>query len=58
MKEVSKYNKFFGDYEHIKKFTVIADEWTPQTRELTPTLKLRRNLIEEHYKETIAELFV
>jgi long-chain acyl-CoA synthetase len=58
MKEVSKYNKLFGDYERIKKFTVIADEWTPQTRELTPTLKLRRKLIEERYKETIAELFV
>ncbi|MCL2683511.1 MAG: long-chain fatty acid--CoA ligase [Bacteroidales bacterium] len=58
MKEVAKYNKFFGDYERIKKITIIADEWTPQTRELTPTLKLRRNLIEEHYKEIIAELFV
>jgi long-chain acyl-CoA synthetase len=57
-KEISKYNKCFGDYEQIKKFTVIPDEWTPQTRELTPTLKLRRNLIEERYKEPIAELFV
>jgi long-chain acyl-CoA synthetase len=58
MKDVKKYNKFFGDYEQIKKFKIIADEWTPQTRELTPTLKLRRNLIEERYKELIAELFV
>ncbi|MCL2414163.1 MAG: long-chain fatty acid--CoA ligase [Bacteroidales bacterium] len=58
MKEVKKYNKFFGDYEQIKKHTIIADEWTPQTRELSPTLKLRRNLIEERYKETIEELFV
>ncbi|MDR0437133.1 MAG: long-chain fatty acid--CoA ligase [Bacteroidales bacterium] len=58
LKEVAKYNKFFGDYEQIKKITIIADEWTPQTRELTPTLKLRRNLIEERYKEIIAELFV
>ncbi|MCL2028171.1 MAG: long-chain fatty acid--CoA ligase [Bacteroidales bacterium] len=57
-KEVAKYNKHFGDYERIKKFTVIADEWTPQTRELTPTLKLRRSLIEERYKDIIAELFV
>jgi long-chain acyl-CoA synthetase len=57
-KEVAKYNKFFGDYERIKKFTIIADEWTPQTRELTPTMKLRRNLIEDRYKEIIAELFV
>ena len=58
MKEVSKYNKSFGDYERIKKFTIITDEWTPQTRELTPTLKLRRNLIEERYKDVVAELFV
>jgi long-chain acyl-CoA synthetase len=58
MKEVKKYNKFFGDYEQVKKITIIADEWTPVTRELSPTLKLRRNLIEERYKDTIAELFV
>jgi long-chain acyl-CoA synthetase len=57
MKEIAKYNKLFGDYERIKKFTVVADEWTPQTRELTPTLKLRRNLIDERYKKIIEELF-
>jgi long-chain acyl-CoA synthetase len=57
MKEVSKYNKLFGDYERIKKFTIVPEEWTPQTRELTPTMKLRRDFIEKRYKEVIEELF-
>jgi long-chain acyl-CoA synthetase len=58
MKEVKKYNKFFGDYEQIKKFFIIADEWTSQSGDLTPTTKLRRPFIEERYRETIEKLFV
>ncbi|GHS86372.1 AMP-dependent synthetase [Bacteroidia bacterium] len=57
-KEVAKYNEFFGKTEQIGKYTVIADEWSPETGELSQTLKLRRNLVEPHYKEQIEALFV
>ena len=58
MKEVDKYNKYFGDTEQIKKFDLIDFEWTVQTGELTPTLKLKRNLINAKYKDRIENLFI
>lgn len=57
MKEVTKYNRYFGDYEQVKKHIIITDEWTPETRELTPTLKLRRELLEGRYQDIIEKLF-
>ena len=56
-REVEKYNAFFGDTEKIKKFALIADEWSQQTGVLTPTLKVKRNVVQERYKEKIEKLF-
>ena len=55
-KEVKKLNTNFGDWEHIKRFELIAEEWT-QNNVLTPTLKVKRNVIENMYAETIEKLF-
>jgi long-chain acyl-CoA synthetase len=56
-KEVLKYNAFFNDTERIKKFELIPDEWSQHTEILTPTLKVKRNLIQERYKDTIFKLY-
>jgi long-chain acyl-CoA synthetase len=56
-REVKKYNAFFGDTEQIKKFELISDEWSQLTDILTPTLKVKRNLVKELYKENIQKLF-
>lgn len=56
-KEVSRYNAFFGETEQIKKFALMDYEWTVQTGELTPTLKLKRNFIFEKHKIIIDSLF-
>lgn len=56
-KEVNKYNQFFNDTEKIKKFELIPDEWSQHTEILTPTLKVKRNLIQEKYKDTIYKLY-
>jgi len=56
-KEVKQYNQHFGDAEHIKRFELIADEWSQATGILTPTLKVKRNLIEIRYAEQIERLF-
>ena len=55
--EVTKYNAFFGDTEKVKKFELIPDEWSQFTEILTPTLKVKRNLVQARYKETIDKLF-
>lgn len=56
-KEMEKYNAFFGDYEQIKKYVLIPDEWSQLTDILTPTLKVKRNLVYEKYKDEIEKLF-
>ena len=55
--EVEKYNSFFGETEKVKKFTLICDEWSQKTGILTPTLKVKRHVIKNLYKEQIDGLF-
>jgi len=56
-REVDKYNAHFGDTEQVKKFKLIPDEWSQFTEILTPTLKVKRNLVKERYKDVIEKLF-
>lgn len=55
--EVNEINKDFGTSEQIKKYKLMEEEWTIQTRELTANLKLRRKYICEKYKDVIEDLF-
>jgi long-chain acyl-CoA synthetase len=55
--ELNIYNKEFSDYEHVKRFQLLSEEWTIDTGEMTPTLKLKRKVIYEKYKEVIAGIF-
>jgi long-chain acyl-CoA synthetase len=56
-REVKEVNKSLGEHEVIKRFRLVTEEWTPQTGELSPTLKLRRNYLTERYKDIIAEIY-
>jgi len=56
-KEVDKYNKFFGETEKIKRFDLVESEWTFDSGEITPTLKLKRNFIVKKYDSQIQKLF-
>ena len=56
-KEVDAYNKFFGDYEKVKRFELVDREWTIDEGEITPSLKLRRKVVAEHYKDLIEGMF-
>jgi len=55
--EVESINKVFGESEQIKRFRLMDHEWTVESGELTPSLKIRRSAIMEKYKETIEALF-
>jgi long-chain acyl-CoA synthetase len=55
--ELNIYNKEFSDYEHVKRFQLLSEEWTIDTGEMTPTLKLKRKVIFEKYKEVIGKIF-
>lgn len=56
-KEVTEINKTLGEYEEIKRFRLVSDEWTTQSGELSPTLKLKRNYIAGKYKDVIDEIY-
>ncbi|MFT4600045.1 MAG: long-chain acyl-CoA synthetase [Arenicella sp.] len=43
--------------EQLKRFRLVADEWTPEGGELSPTLKLKRRVIADNYKSVIGEIF-
>ncbi|OQX77404.1 MAG: long-chain fatty acid--CoA ligase [Bacteroidetes bacterium 4484_249] len=56
-KEVDSLNQNFGSFEQIKKYKIMEQEWSIETRELTANLKLRRKYIFEKYKDVIESLF-
>ena len=43
--------------EQIKHFALLADQWSVETGELTPTFKLRRNVIHEKYRDRVDALY-
>ncbi len=55
--EVEKVNKNLGAHENIKRFRLVCEEWSPQTGELSPTLKLKRNVIMRKYSDIVEEIY-
>jgi len=55
---VDDANEHVARVEQLKKFVILPDEWTPETDELTPTLKLKRRVIHEKYSDAIDGLYV
>jgi long-chain acyl-CoA synthetase len=56
--QIDKYNPLFNHTEQIKKFSLLADEWTIDTGELTPSLKMKRKVIAQKYAAQIEEMYV
>lgn len=54
---VDAFNKYFNNVEQVKKFELLPHEWTIDTGELTPTLKLKRKVIMERYKAAIDRIY-
>jgi long-chain acyl-CoA synthetase len=47
----------FNNAESVKRVRILADEWLPDSEELTPTSKLKRRGIHEKYADEIAALY-
>jgi long-chain acyl-CoA synthetase len=54
---VDAANQQVSHAEQIRKFKVLPCEWTTETGELTPTLKLKRRVIAERYTDDIEDLY-
>jgi long-chain acyl-CoA synthetase len=55
---VEKVNQNLARFEKLKRVLLVADEFTPDSGALTPTMKLRRRVVEERYRRQIDELYV
>jgi long-chain acyl-CoA synthetase len=54
---VEEFNKNFNHVEQVKKFELLDTEWTIEGGELTPTLKLKRKVIMEKYRDAIERIY-
>lgn len=56
-KEIDIVNNTLGEHEKIKRFRLVCEEWSQPTGELSPTLKLRRNVIYKKYDNILQEIY-
>jgi long-chain acyl-CoA synthetase len=54
---VDSANESVSQAEQIRRFRVLPVEWTAESGELTPTLKLKRRVIAERYAAEIESLY-
>ncbi|HPP81434.1 MAG TPA: long-chain fatty acid--CoA ligase [Deltaproteobacteria bacterium] len=56
-KEIEGLMKDFGKVEQIRKFTLLETEWSQETGELTPTMKVKRKVINQKYAAVIDAMY-
>ena len=56
-KEVEKLNRSLDKVMQVKKFSLSCQEWTPETGDLSPTLKLKRNVLTKKYSVKLDFLY-
>jgi long-chain acyl-CoA synthetase len=54
---VREVNGDLANFETMKRFRVVAEEWTQESGELTPSMKLKRRVITARYSAVIEELY-
>jgi long-chain acyl-CoA synthetase len=54
---VNKVNSTLANFETMKRFRLIPDEWAIDTGELTPSMKLKRRVINQRYASVIEGLY-
>jgi long-chain acyl-CoA synthetase len=55
---VGEANKAVSKAESIRKFAILDVDWTEESGELTPSLKLKRNVVMRAFKDDIAALYL
>jgi long-chain acyl-CoA synthetase len=56
-KEIDRANSKYAQVEQVKKFTILDHDLSQPTGELTPTLKVKRNVVNERYAELFDALY-
>lgn len=55
--EVKSFSKKLASHEKVRKFKLLPSEFTVESGELTPTMKVKRKVIEQNYKTHIAKMY-
>jgi long-chain acyl-CoA synthetase len=55
--EINQYSSDLADFERVRMFTLMAEEFSEESGEMTPTLKLKRQVIMEKYKAAIERMY-
>ncbi|MBD3225342.1 MAG: AMP-binding protein [Caldithrix sp.] len=55
--EIETQNKDFARYEQVKNFTILGQPLSIEKGELTPSLKIKRNVVEKNYKSIIDDIY-
>ena len=55
--KIAIINKKFDNWEQIKKFKIIIEPISIETGEITPSMKLKRNILEKKFALEIEELY-
>ena len=55
--QLEHYGKDFKSFERPQNFALLSEEWSIDNGLLTPTLKLKREVVEEQFKSQIESLY-
>ena len=56
-KEVDKVNDILSSVEQIKKFSILPNKLYEEDGEVTPTMKIKRNNVEQKYQHLITKMY-
>ncbi|MFI5253728.1 MAG: AMP-dependent synthetase/ligase [Bacteroidota bacterium] len=56
-KDINSLQKDLSNYERVRKFTLLGNPLTIDNGEITPTLKVKRKIVEERYKDLIEKMY-
>ena len=56
-REVYRINQQFGKWEQVKKIKLLPELWSIEGEELTPTMKLKRRVVMEKFKDEIETFY-
>lgn len=56
-KIIDERQKDLGQVEQIKKFTLLEKEFSQETGEITPTMKIKRKVVKEKYRDLIEAMY-
>lgn len=54
--EIQRLTADLAEFERVRRFTLLDHEFSVESGELTPTLKIRRNVVAERYRDAIARM--